>query len=183
MIDQALRRGIDELSDFVVHAAAATEGLLGFGWEPRTDAPNTYPALKAAFLTSQTTGRPLPISDEHSDRVIYRSPEVNLAFRYWHDTWHVLRGLDFTPPQELRLASIQLRELADAGWDPDTVAWRLLYTDLVGQVYLSAVGKCFPKDQENFVLTGFQYSLEAAILGELGGWAQRGFSLPRLEAA
>lgn len=183
MISDAVRRGIDELSDFIVHAASVTETLVGFGWWPSSAAPDSYPALRAAFATSAETGQSLPVSDEHTSQVIYRDAAINLAFRYWHDVSHVLRGLDFTPPQELRLASFQLVALELAGRGPETVAWRLLQADLVGQVYLSAVGRRFPTDQRRFVLTAYEDGLERAILDEIGPDVSSRIRLPALQAA
>ena len=129
------------------------------------------------------TGAPLPVSDENTSAVIYRHPDVNLAFRYWHDCLHVLRGLDFTPPQELQLTMIQLGALEQAGWDPETLAWRLLHADLVGQVYLSAVGRRFPDNQREFVLNSLALGLEQAILLELADVASCTLQAPRGEPA
>jgi hypothetical protein len=149
--DLSLRRACGELSDFVLNAAATIRGLVGFGWVARPDAPGTYPDLVAAVERSVHTGEPLPVSDENTESIVYSHPEVNLALRYWHDVSHVLRGLDFTPPHELQLAQVHLGVLETAGYDRQTLVWRLLHADLVGQVYLSAVGKRFPADQGAFV--------------------------------
>ncbi|TQN41690.1 hypothetical protein FHU33_1067 [Blastococcus colisei] len=165
----SLRRACSDLSDLILSATATTQGLVGFGWAPRPDAPSTYPDLVAAVERSVRTGEPLPVSDENSESVIYAHPDVNLALRYWHDVSHVLRGLDFTPPQELQLAQVHLRVLEIAGYDEETLVWRLLRADLVGQVYLSAVGKRFPADQAAFVQRCLERGLEAAVLAELGG--------------
>lgn len=168
-MDLKLRRACGELSDLILSAAATTQGLVGFGWVARPDAPGSYPDLVAAVERSVRTGEPLPVSDENSESVIYVHPDVNLALRYWHDVSHVLRGLDFTPPQELQLAQVHLGVLETGGYDRETLVWRLLHADLVGQVYLSAVGKRFPADQAAFVWRCLEHGPETAVLVEFGG--------------
>ena len=80
-----------------------------------------------------------------------------------------MRGLDFTAPKELQLAQLQLRALERAGIEIGSLTWRLLQADLVGQVYLSAVGGRFPVDQVAFVERALTIGMEAAVLAELGG--------------
>ena len=180
------RREAAELSEFVMHTAATTRGLVGFDYIARPTAPSRYDELQRAVERSLHTGQPLPVSSEHCESVIYSQPLVNVALRYWHDVSHVLRGLDFTPPQELRLAELHLGVLAGAGYGPETVVWRLLHADLVGQVYLSAVGGRFPLDQALFVRRALDEGLEAAVLAELGdelGERRAGLRLPAARAA
>lgn len=162
------RRASHELSEFVTHAATTTSGLVGFAWTGRSDAPATYPDLIRAVERSLHSGEPLPVSSENTESVIYGCSEVNLALRFWHDVSHVLRGLDFTPSQELQLTQVQLGVLERAGWDRTSLTWRLLQADLVGQVYLSAIGRRFPCDQRAFVERCLTDSIAAAVLAELG---------------
>lgn len=163
------RYASSELSNFVVHAAAATSQLVGFEWVGCPDAPSTFPDLLAAADRSAMTGQPLSVSDENSATVIYTFPEINLALRFWHDVSHVLRGLDFTAPHELQLAQLQLQALERAGIERGSPPWRLLQADLVGQVYLSAVGRRFPVDQAVFVERCLTTGIDSAVLAELGG--------------
>jgi hypothetical protein len=168
LLSVAMRKASSELSEFVMYAAATTSQLVGFSWVGQPDAPGTYPDLLGAVEKSLVTGDPLPVSNENTDRVIYAFPEVNLALRYWHDVSHVMRGLDFTAPKELQLAQLQLRALEQAGIESGSLTWRLLQADLVGQVFLSAIGGRFPVDQVTFVERALTIGIEAAVLAELG---------------
>ena len=99
------------------------------------DAANSYPALCQAFAHSAATGAPLPISSDNSEAVIYNTPSVNGALRFWHDANHVRRDLSFNLVDELELSLWHLHELEAAGHPRGSLVWRLLHADLTGQVY------------------------------------------------
>lgn len=160
------------LSDFIEAAAARTAQEVGFGYVLRPDAPNTYPALVAAFRNSLTTGAPLPISSENSDAVVYQPASTNFALRFWHDVNHVRRQLDFGLVDELELSLWHLSELERAGHRPGSLVWRLLHADLTGQAYVQAFAQRFPFDQRRFVAgcvtTGFDHGLLAELRAKEG---------------
>lgn len=167
MNDHELLRPAGNVSGFLLDAASATESLLGFGWCPQAEAPDTYPDLQRAVRTSLTTGLALPVSNQNTDSVIYSSPDVNIAYRFVHDVTHVLRGLDFTAPHELRLAQIHLGALHRAGYGPGSPEYRLFEADAIGQVRLNAIGKRFPVDQRRFTVHAMRYGIDQAVAMEL----------------
>lgn len=157
----------DALSAFVTHAAEQTAKEVGFGYVLRQDAPNTYPALVAAFRHSLRTGAPLPISSENSDDVIYTPPSTNAQLRYWHDVAHIRRRLDFTLVDELELSLWHLGELEKAGHPPGSLVWRLLHADLTGQAYVQAFARRFPFHQRRFVTGCVTAGFDRGLLAEL----------------
>ncbi|MDX1870712.1 hypothetical protein SBI67_01135 [Mycolicibacterium sp. 120266] len=157
----------DVLSAFIEQAAARTAEEVGFGYVLVPDAPNTFGPLTDAYAHSLATGEPLPISSENSDDVIYRSPSINGALRFWHDVNHVRRRLDFGLVDELELSLWHLGELEKAGHARGSLVWRLLHADLTGQAYVQAFASRFPFDQRRFVTgcvtAGFDYGLLAEL--------------------
>lgn len=155
------------LSAFITTHADATAQRLGFGWTAGPSAPSTYQQLRGAVAHCQATGEPLLVSSEHSDSVIYTRPEVNHAFRFWHDVSHVRRGLSFELPDELELALWHLDVLRRGGAEPASLQYRLLEADLVGQLLLMGLAKRFPYDQEDFVLDCAERGLDYGLLAEI----------------
>lgn len=157
----------EHLTHFVLDRAAFLVDNLGCSWTAQADAPDTYPALRRAFAHSRVTGEPLPVSNENSDSVIFTNPDVNYAFRFWHDCSHVLQGLSFSLPDEFELAILHLEDLQNAGFDPDTAEYKLLRADTLGQVIVNAIAKRFPFEQERFGVTCLRDGFERGILDEL----------------
>jgi hypothetical protein len=157
----------DTLSQFIIDRARQTERDVGFSFVLTADAPNTYPALLAAFGHSWTSGEPLPISNENSDAVVYTDPFANVALRFWHDVNHVRRRLSFDLIDELELSLWHLGELEKAGHPPNSLVWRLLHADLTGQVYVQAFAKRFPRDQRRFVRGCVTAGFDHGLLREL----------------
>lgn len=155
------------LSAFVLDQEQHTRQRLGFAWHPTPNAPATYPDLKCAFAHSQDTGESLPVSSEHTAAVIFVSPEVNLAFRYLHDSAHVLLGLDFTLPDEYELALWHLHQLEAVGYRRGDVEWEFLRADTLGQVLINAIGHRFPTDQQRFDLDCALKGFDHGVLAEL----------------
>jgi hypothetical protein len=114
------------------------------GWRPAQDAPSEYAALCAAWRLDVA----LPVYSGACERTIYAAPEVNHAFRAWHDATHVRLGADFSIAGEIRTAREQLRQAAALGADWRTLA--LLHADTIGQVlYFARFGR-FVHDQRAF---------------------------------
>ncbi|MFH5207865.1 hypothetical protein ACHIPZ_06505 [Antrihabitans sp. NCIMB 15449] len=162
----------DRLSRFIVDLARHTERDIGFGFVLTPDAPNTYPALLAAFEHSWTSGEPLPISNENSDAVVYTDPFANVALRFWHDVNHVRRRLSFDLIDELELSLWHLGELEKAGHPPNSLVWRMLHADLAGQAYVQAFAKRFPDDQRRFVRGCVTAGFDRGLLDELRSGAR-----------
>lgn len=155
------------LSDYVLDHAARTEHDIGFGYIGQRQAPSTYESLFAAYTHSVATGEPLPISSENSTDVIFSSPEVNVAHRFVHDVHHCRLNLDFGLVDELELAIWHLDRLEDAGFAPNSLEWRLLHADLIGQIQINAFAKRFPSDQRQFGLDCALLGFDRGILTEL----------------
>lgn len=155
------------LASFIVRAADRTAEEVGFGYVLTPDAPNTYPALVAAFDRSLSTGAPLPISSENSDDVIYPTPSVNGALRFWHDVNHVRHQLDFSMVDELELSLWHLDRLEAAGYPPGSLVWQMLHADLAGQVYAQAFAQRFPFNQRHFVIGCATHGFDRGLLDEL----------------
>ena len=155
------------LSRFVFDQAQATARDIGFSYRPASDAPTTYERLREAYATSQQTGRPLPISNQHSDNVIFTSPDANIAHRFVHDVQHCRLGLDFGLVDELELAIWHLDQLEDAGHQRGSLEWTLFHADLVGQIQINAFAKRFPSDQRQFGIDCAVLGFERGVLAEL----------------
>lgn len=155
------------LGDFIQEQAQAAERRLGFGLVAMEAAPSTYQQLRGAFERSQDTGAPLPISSLFCEDSIYLSPEVNQQFRFWHDVSHVQRGLSFELGDELELALWHLDELTGVGFEPGSMAYRMLEADLVGQLLLMGLAGRFSYRQWDFVLDALRFGLHVALLEEI----------------
>lgn len=99
--------------------------------------------------------------------MIYTTPEVNFAFRFWHDVSHVQHGLSFGLEDELELALWHLDVLERDGLRPDSLAYRLLQADIVGQLLLMGLASRFPFDQKEFVLGCITLGMEPGVLAEI----------------
>ncbi|SDB87263.1 hypothetical protein GA0111570_105313 [Raineyella antarctica] len=162
-----LQAARQQLSAFVDQQADDLAGRLGFGWHPVVDAPSTYQQLRGAIDRSLATKEPLPVSSENSASVVYDRPEVNFAFRFWHDVSHVQHGLSFALEDELELALWHLNVLEQSGTTRDSIAYRLLEADLLGQLLLMGLVGRFPFDQEEFVLSCALLGMERGLLTEI----------------
>lgn len=151
------------LTDFVVEQADRTARTVGFSWKPTADAPSRFPELRAAFEVSDRTGDPLPISSENNESLIYLTAAANVAFRFWHDVNHVSQNLTFELVDELELGLWHLSVLEAEGFSANSMPWRMLHADLIGQAQLMALTRRFPLDQQRFVnsclVDGFEHGL------------------------
>ncbi|MAU84010.1 MAG: hypothetical protein CME34_19500 [Gordonia sp.] len=155
------------LTRWVDQVAAVTACTAGFGWVTTEDAPTTYPDLCAAYVHSQRTGEPLPVSSKNSASVILTSPGANFAWRFVHDTSHVHKKLSFSLRDEYELALCHLEELKRDGFSPDSLEYAFLKADTLGQVIINAVARRFPGDQELFDLECQRFGFEQGILREI----------------
>lgn len=165
--DRELYLAREAISEFVSSQAEQACLEVGFGWTAQPDAPATFGDLRAAFQRAASTGEPLPVSDEHSDSVIFTSPSVNFAMRYWHDVNHVRRNLSFDLADELELSLWHLSVLEVSGFRRGTLVWQLLRADLVGQVYVMALSRRFPLDQARFAVDCADDGFDHGVLAEI----------------
>jgi len=158
----------------LVHAQArAMQDILGFGWTPAAEAPSTFPELQRAFVASQVSGRALPVSNENSSSIVYDNLDQNVAFRFWHDSTHVLLGCGFDLDSELTVAIAHLDVLRAYGLGPGSLEHALLHADTVGQAICVATAGAFPVDQACFVRTSLERGLGSAVR-TVAGWEEPG---------
>lgn len=142
-------------------------GVLGKDYIPHPDAPNTFPDLMRAHRECCLSGAPLPVFNGGCEDTIYGTPEANYAFRYMHDTVHVLMGLEFDVADETAAARAQLRMLGPLTKEEIRTflidsAGQALYHVMTGEfvedqatfvqsVYedMRMIQECYPHDQEN----------------------------------
>lgn len=156
------------LGTVVQAQARAMQAILGFGWIGRADAPSTFPELQRAFISSQVSGRPLPVSDQHAETVVYDTTDQNLAFRFWHDATHVLLGCAFDLDSELTVAVAHLDVLRAYGFGPASMEHALSHADTVGQTICVATAGAFPEDQACFVRTSLDRGLGTEVRAVAG---------------
>ena len=156
-----------EVSSFIRHKAAETEKALGFGYVAVPDAPSEYQQLRGAYADAWATKTPLPVSNQHCETTIFLEPEDNIRLRFWHDVHHVKLGLSFNLDDELELATWHCQQMEHAGFSPDSLAFRLLRADFVGQIYLMGIKGRFPHNQRRFVETCVTHGLDLALLDEI----------------
>ncbi len=64
------------------------------------DAPNTWAEL-VQWAYHASDGDPIPVYSGGCDKTIYSCPEVNHAFRAWHDMLHLFTHSDFSVRGEM----------------------------------------------------------------------------------
>lgn len=162
------RRNVER---WVLQQARFSQAEHGFRYVPTEAAPSTFPALIEAYETSNATGTPYPVSSEHCDDTIFTSPETNWAMRFIHDLEHAKRQLTFSTEDELALSGYHLEAIRAAGYEPDSLEYKLLSADTTGQALCVAKIGRFPKNQRLFAYDCIDLGIDAAIELEaiLGG--------------
>jgi hypothetical protein len=129
--------------------------------------PTPYAPSSLADLERYRYSVALPVSGEHSALTIYSCPEVNYAFRAWHDRLHIELNAEFDADGELAVARAHEQAVRDAIkqgqlTELDCCA---LFFEVWGQFrYAQEHGGSFPTDQSAFVASCFSDGLSAAIL-------------------
>ena len=139
--------GIDKAFNAAVLHIAGKLNPCGWDIVPERYAPSTLGELR---MVHAITGR-IAISGANSDRTIFGDPEVNFAFRAWHDWHHLKLGAQFDPAGELAVANSQAGDLIALYGAAVSRPWRkLLEIEINGQVRYFAYHNCFPDDQIGF---------------------------------
>ena len=123
--------------------------LFPCGFDVRDKAPETFDALKAQVAD----GGRMVVWSGGSDQTIFGDPEVNYAFRAWHDWCHLAGNHDFTLEGERAASRMQMVHLIELyGIDARVARWcHIINAEVVGQAeHLRDTGE-FPKDQMAFV--------------------------------
>lgn len=153
---------VNILQRFVRVRAAHLAREKGFGYRATADAPFTFPDLQAAHKLSRLTGVPLPISSLYNDRTIW-GPATNIGFRFWHDCTHLRLNAGFETEPEIEVGTEQLKELETVKIEPDSLPWRLLYAETIGQTRCIERLGAFPIDQRLFSADFCRGGLNPAI--------------------
>lgn len=166
-LDPKVGEACQNLGDWVTSVAEETSAEYGFRWRPSVMAPANLGDLRREVRACQISGLPLRVSSQHSDRTIYQTPLINMAFRFVHDTRHVHLDAEFDTDGELLVASCHLARLKHDGFDNGTIESRLMLADTVGQTVFAARTGGFPVDQRRFVLRCLTTDLNSAIDDEI----------------
>jgi len=148
--------------DIQFNAAVLTicNRVLPAGYDVAAIAPETYEELIAHL----DAGRRMLVYSGGAERTIYGDPEVNYAFRAWHDWCHWRGRHDFSLSGERATCVMQSTHLvALYGESPQTAWWRrILHAEVIGQrEYFDRHG-VFPDDQRVFVESYLRTEAQAA---------------------
>lgn len=102
-------------------------------------APNTFADLKRECTTTS-----LVVWAGASEGTIYGAPDLNHAFRAWHDSIHIRFNLPFNLDGEREAALIQAQSLGD-------IPGRIILAEVYGQALYAAKHGAFPTDQAAFI--------------------------------
>lgn len=141
----------DNLTRFVTDKAHALSKALGFGFEDTTQAPTDFEALKRAYEYSLKTLKPLPVWSGACENTIFTNFHGNLAFRFWHDILHCTldRGFDFYSEIEV---GYNMLESVIREFGIDSLEYKLLKADTIGQTTYYKHYKAFPENQLQFAI-------------------------------
>jgi len=129
---------------------------------PCENAPDTMSALLEWWHGDE---KEMPVYSGASEKTIWSSPEINYAFRAWHDSIHVMYNYDFSFKGELLTARMQIT-LTEEYLKTDQFS-DLLWCEIAGQVgYFAAFNK-FPEDQKEFVYRLLANGVRSGMEGEM----------------
>jgi len=123
--------------------------LFPCGFLVAEDAPQSYEELIARL----NAGLPMLVYSGGSDQTIYGDPEVNYAFRAWHDWCHWRGQFDFSLAGEIATFQMQAKHLVAIFGDDQRTRWwiNILYAEVIGQREFYDEHGCFPENQRAFV--------------------------------
>lgn len=128
----------------VLHIASK---VLPCGYDVSPIAPQDFDSLVAHY---EATGRVL-VWNGASDKTIFAYPEVNFAFRAWHDSKHIVGGFPFDRAGELAALEMQILDIR-AIYDGATadLFCDILTAEIMGQFSYKERHGGFPVDQIGF---------------------------------
>ncbi len=123
--------------------------VLPGGYDVSDTTPETYEELVALL----DAGRRMVVFSGGSEQTIYGDPEVNFAFRAWHDWCHWRGRHDFSHEGERAACAKQGDHLVTVyGESSQTRRWRqILRAEIIGQREFFDRHGVFPEDQRAFV--------------------------------
>lgn len=146
MLDKTALSPFDQgLNDAIIEI---TNRLVG-PFKVSNDAPGTFRELKAHL----DTGKRVVVAREGSEQTIFGDPEVNYAFRAWHDWCHWKGGYDFSIEGEMATCNMQIEQLyAIFGVSETTKRWsRYIIAEVIGQRRYYERYREYLSDQRAFV--------------------------------
>lgn len=152
---------------FNVATLQACNRVLPCGFDVSADAPNIFEALKAHYAE---TGRVLVWSGA-SDQTIFGDPEINYAFRAWHDSRHITENLDFSLDSEIKVCLAQIRDLRAIYGNGRLLQHfaDILSAEVIGQALYERANGGFPIDQAGFVRCYLRNKSEALFSSTVFG--------------
>lgn len=120
--------------------------LFPTGYDVVSDAEAPHDLAELVLCMAGGKGR-LAVSGDYCEDTAFGDPEVNIAFRAWHDWTHYHHRLPFTLEGETAVAYMQIEHLRHIGlYTPFREAFIL--AEVVDQAaYFDRYGGQFPKDQ------------------------------------
>jgi hypothetical protein len=138
---------LDKGLNMAILAIAAR--LFPTGFDVSADAPDTYHKLKSHL----DAGNRMVVYGGGSEGTIYGDPEVNHAFRAWHDLCHWSGEYDFSVQGEAAVCKMQAFQLRQMfGSTPQTKRWaEIIRAEVIGQRLFYGLNKRYVTDQTSFV--------------------------------
>lgn len=117
-------------------------------FEVADNAPSTFQQLHAHL----EAGKTLVVASEGSSNTVFCMPEVNYAFRAWHDWCHWWGGFDFSMIGETATCGLQIGHLKQFyGRNDQTEVWaNLLTAEIIGQRQYYERHGVYVEDQRGF---------------------------------
>tara|TARA_R110000823_G_scaffold241207_1_gene365960 strand:- start:1240 stop:1707 length:468 start_codon:yes stop_codon:yes gene_type:complete len=117
------------------------------------DAPNTYEDMQAYYIEYGQ----LCIYNGASDNTIFADSKVNIAFRAWHDYYHMTKEIEFTELGEYEVSKYQSYDLIfwcidNNKQDKIKLFLHLLDIEINDQVKFFNENNYFIEDQHKFTL-------------------------------
>ena len=129
--------------------AAAWARKRSYVWAGTRTPPETLEELKSAHGKSTRTGKPFPVSLEHSEDTIYMADHINVAWRFWHDQLHIEYNLGITLQEEIAVARHHL-QVVEYLHGRESLEYMLMWADTEGQSRYCDQHGHFPKQQLRF---------------------------------
>ncbi|HVH75197.1 MAG TPA: hypothetical protein VM755_09805 [Stellaceae bacterium] len=133
------------LNAAIIHIAGK---LFPLGFDVSDTAPSSFKELCGHL----NAGNRMVVFAGGSDRTIYADPEVNWAFRAWHD-WCHWRGVhDLTLESERAVCRMQTWHIRKLYGEVIARKWgSIIRAEIIGQAQYFHCHKRFPEDQRGFI--------------------------------
>lgn len=146
------------LARFMHRKAAEISKDIGISYVevPAEQCPDNGKQIARKFAECRRECKPFPVYEGGSDDTIYGDKSANYAFRFWHDWLHAAHGCTTGLADELKLAAIHSREVAQV-FGAGSLESRIMFADVAAQARYYFNTGAFVTNQRGFV-----YSVIAA---------------------